>query len=108
MVAVLPDGHEIEGVYYADSAMKPRRIVHLDPDGDEYVAVRTVKPLPVPEPTEFGARVVDTNGFHYVRASVSTTNDRPWRRREDNTDHSWTSIRQPVTVVDADPTWEAK
>ena len=56
VIAVLPDGHEIEGEYDYYSApinltVLPVYIVTVDADHRETVSVRTVKPLPVTEPT---------------------------------------------------------
>lgn len=113
IIAVLPDGHEIEGEYDFYSApcgladppgYGPVHVVVVgEPDHRETVAVRTVKPLPVPEPTAPLARIIDGDGVKWYREPNGW-----WYSLDVGEGRPWADLRQPVTVIDADPNWEAK
>ena len=101
VIAVLPDGHEIEGVLgWSDGYFHRVYFDHLD--GSFMARVRTVKPVPVPveEPTAFGACVKDRYGVRWVRDGGvdwldANNNDCTWR--------TLTEARGPITIVNADP-----
>lgn len=110
VIAVLPDGHEIEGEYLWDTSAADRvgRVHCVRFSNDETAWVRTVKPLPVTEPTAFGARVVDGEGQRWIRDRDANGNERRawWSDNADERDlRAWSELPQPVTVVDADPDW---
>ena len=103
MVAVLPRGDgsvvEIEGEYGARD--RGREACH---HGNHELWVRTVKPLPVTEPTATLARIIDGDGVKRYRSLSGYWFDVDAHARASY----WSDLPQPVTVVDADPTWEAK
>lgn len=104
VIAVLPDGHEVECEYVRHCLPQFHRVL-FDDGGD--ATLRTVRPLPVTEPTAFGARVVDSEGRRWIR--VSRRNGFWWRTWDDDrvrvSTTAWSELPQPVTVIDADPDW---
>ena len=102
VLAVLPDGHEIEGEYVAGTfTYGERHVVNLN--DVEYVAVRTVKPLPVTEPTAQVARIIDGAGVRRFRCG-----SRWFSAGEEYFPLAWAELPQPVRVIDADPDWGDK
>ena len=103
VTAVLPDGHEIEGTYVIGALTQVRH--HVEPqmlhtvefDDGSHAYVLTVKPAPTKEPTAFGACVTDAEGSSWVRLG-----DHHWYA-DLGVGAEWRFIKQPVTVVNADP-----
>lgn len=100
VLAVLPDGHEIEAEYRC-AASDGTHLMYLHGDRAAGAYVRSVKPLPSPEPTVFGACVIDRQGKRWIRDEHGY-----WRSEERLMRWGWRALLAdfaPVRVVNADP-----